>query len=287
MGNLFRKLPDFKGKRRLAKILFRQKLNSASEVLVEGKFGCRYYLPNLQENIGLDIFVNGVYEETTINHLEKMIPLNGRYLDLGANIGAILIPLCKRRPDIQAIAVEAAPWIFKYLEKNIILNKLNSIIYLNNALFDEDDIAMDFFSPPDKYGKGSLSPVFSKEAVQVISKQVDTIIREHDFGIVNAIKADVEGFEYYVFKGAKEILKRDDAPDIVFEFVDWAEELAMGLSPGAAQQMLIDMGYQLFIIKHDKLVRLNRILQEGAADLFATKKKMKIDGVLTLYSASR
>lgn len=274
MGNLFRKLPDFRGKRRLAKILFRQKLNSSSEVLVEGKFGCSYYLPNLQENIGLDIFVNGVYEETTINHLEKMIPLNGRYLDLGANIGAILIPLCKKRPDINAIAVEAAPWIFKYLEKNILLNKLDKIIYLNNALFDRDDVALDFFSPQDKYGKGSLSPVFSREPVKVISKQVDTIIREHNFGKVNAIKADVEGFEYYVFKGAEEILKKEGAPDIVFEFVDWAEELAMGLSPGAAQKVLIEMGYQLFVIKNDNLVRLNHILQKGAADLFATKKFM-------------
>lgn len=274
MENLFRNLPDFKGKRRLAKILFRERLTSPAEVLLEGKFGCSYYLPNLQENIGLDIFVNGIYEETTINHLDNMIPFNGSYLDLGANIGAIIIPLCKKRPDIHAIAVEAAPWIFEYLEKNIVLNKLNNITYLNNALFDEDNLAMDFFSPQDKYGKGSLSPVFSKLAIQVISKKVDTIIREHDFSFVNAIKADVEGFEYFVFKGAQELLKKDNAPDIIFEFVDWAEKLAPGLSPGDAQQILVESGYQLYILEKSKLVKLNNVLETGAADLFATKRQV-------------
>jgi FkbM family methyltransferase len=272
--NLFRNLPDFKGKRKLAKILFNQKLNSPSKVLIKGKFSCSYYLPNLTENIELDIFVNGVYEEKTINYLDKLIPSNCSYLDLGANIGAVLIPLCKKRPDIRAIAVEAAPWIYQYLQKNILLNKLTNIRYLNNALFDEDDIPMDFFSPKDKYGKGSLSPVFSKDSIQVISKKVDTIIQQYDFSEVNAIKADVEGYEYYVFKGAQALLGKENAPDIIFEFVDWAEQLDKGLSPGAAQRILIELGYQLYIMKKNKLIKLNTILETGAADLFATKKQV-------------
>lgn len=274
MESLFRNLPDFIGKRRLAKILFNQKLTSSSEVLVKGKFSCSYYLPNLTENIGFDIFVNGVYEEKIINNLNKLIPINGGYLDLGANIGAVLIPLCKKRPDIRAIAVEAAPWIYQYLKKNIRLNELANIGYVNNALFDKDNIKMDFFSPQDKYGKGSLSPVFSRDAIQVLSKKVDTIIREREFGVVNAIKADVEGFEYYVFKGAEELLEKEDAPDIVFEFVDWAEKLAMGLSPGAAQRKLVGLGYVLYAMEKNKLVKLNGILETGSADLFATKKKI-------------
>jgi FkbM family methyltransferase len=43
---------------------------------------------------------------------------------------------------------------------------------------------------------------------------------------VNFIKIDVEGYEYTVFKGGKELLSQDDAPDIFLEFVDWAEGLS-------------------------------------------------------------
>ena len=274
MENAFRNLPDFKGKRRLAKFLFREQLNSVKEVQLRGKYSCSYFVPNLRENVGLDIFVNGVYEEDTIDFLDKHLPPNGGYLDLGANIGAVVIPLCKRRPDIKAIAVEAAPWVFNYLEKNIRLNQLDNIVSLNNALFDKDNEQMDFFSPEEKFGKGSLAPVFSQDAVKVNSKKVDTILREQNFAHVNAVKADVEGFEYFVFKGGKELFSRPDAPDIVFEFVDWAEALAMGLTPGSAQKLLKEYHYDLYKIEKSKLVKLDAVLESGAAELFATKRAM-------------
>lgn len=274
MTKAFRNLPDFKGKRRLAKFLFREQLNSDKEVQLNGKYSCSYYLPNLRENVGLDIFVNGVYEEDTIDFLDEHLPPNGGYLDLGANIGAVVIPLCKRRPDIKAIAVEAAPWIFNYLEKNIRLNQLGNIVSLNNALFERDNEQMDFFSPEEKFGKGSLAPVFSQDAVKVNSKKVDTILREQNFPYVNAVKADVEGFEYFVFKGGEELFSRQDAPDIVFEFVDWAEALAMGLTPGSAQRLLKEYHYDLYKIEKGKLMKLDRVLESGAAELFATKRAM-------------
>ena len=42
------------------------------------------------------------------------------------------------------------------------------------------------------------------------------------------------------------LLGRPDAPDIIFEFVDWAEEAANGAEIGASQQILRDMGYRIF-----------------------------------------
>ena len=130
---------------------------------------------------------------------------------------------------------------------------------------------MDFFSPRDKYGKGSLSPVFSQEPVKVISKRVDTIMREHHFIKADVIKADVEGFEYYAFKGAEQFLKSDTAPDIIFEFVDWAEQRAMNLTPGASQRLLLEMGYQLYTLEKNSIVKLQNVIESGAADLIASK----------------
>jgi hypothetical protein len=40
LEKLFRSLPDFKGKRRLGRYVFRQKIASGSDVQVHGKFGC-------------------------------------------------------------------------------------------------------------------------------------------------------------------------------------------------------------------------------------------------------
>jgi FkbM family methyltransferase len=272
LNNFLQSLPNFRGKRRLVRLLFNKKIASAENVVVRGKFNCQYLLPNLQENVGFDILVNGIYETETVALLRRIIPEKGVYMDLGANIGAILIPLCKLRTDISVISVEAAPWIYKYLEHNVSLNQLTNVRLLNNALFDKDDVSLDFYSPHDKYGKGSLSPVFSKEGVKVMTKKVDTLVKDFLLPGVDTVKIDVEGFEYFVFKGAQELLSSPQAPDIIFEFVDWAEKQAMGLVPGAAQQLLLDFGYKLYVLDKDRPVKIDSVLREGSFNLFASKK---------------
>ena len=275
LDKILRSLPTFRGKHRVMRFLYGQMLRSTEEILLEGKYSCKYFLPNLKENVGLDIFINGIYEEETVNFLDRILPLNGKFLDIGANIGAISIPLSKKRSDIQILAVEAAPWVFEYLRKNVSINQLRNITLLNNAVFDTDNVEMDFFSPREKYGKGSLSPVFSQEAIKIATRKVDTIIREYSFESVNTLKVDVEGFEHFVFKGALDLLKSDNPPDIVFEFVDWAETSAMNLLPGSAQQLLLDIGYDLFQLKGNEIIKLNTIMTKGSANLFASRNVTK------------
>jgi FkbM family methyltransferase len=272
LRQFFQQLPSFKGKRRLAKLLYKGYIRSAQNIIVEGSDDAQYLLPNLKDNISFDIFVNGIYEKDTINLLDRMLPPGGYYLDLGANIGAILVPLARRRPDIKIIAVEAAPWIFHYLKENVALNNLKNVKLVNKALFDKDGVELDFFSPQDKFGKGSLSPVFSREAVKVTTTKVDSLIREYNFPQVDVVKVDVEGFEYFVFKGCETMLNSKHSPKIVFEFVDWAEEQAMGLQAGAAQQFLIDSGYELYNIeKTGSFVKMDSILKKGGHNLYAAK----------------
>ena len=272
LRELLQQLPSFRGKRRLASWLFRDYIRTAENLEVEGTGGARYLLPNLKDNISFDIFVNGIYEKETIDLLDRLLPPNGYYLDLGANIGAILVPLAKRRPDIKIIAVEAAPWIFHYLKKNVELNKLKHVTLVNKALFDKDGVELDFFSPADKFGKGSLSPVFSREAVKVTTTKVDSLIREYNFPRVDVVKIDVEGFEYFVFKGASDLLQGSEPPKIIFEFVDWAEKQAMGLEAGAAQEFLLKLNYELYLLDDDKpYKKTQQAVKEGGFNMLATR----------------
>jgi len=128
MESLLRKLPDFRGKRRLARFLFSNKIKNHNGAAVRGKFNCIYHLPNLKESLALDIFVNGIYEEDTHEFLVKNVPQNGIFLDLGINIGSISIPLATVRKDIECIGVEASPRIFEYAKKNVEANGLSGRI---------------------------------------------------------------------------------------------------------------------------------------------------------------
>jgi FkbM family methyltransferase len=274
MSFIFRKLPLFKGKFRLAKFLFKKNIKKAKDIWIKGKYGCVYLLPNLIENVSFEIYVNGIYEQDTSDFLAKNIPSGGVFLDLGANIGAISTPLSKRRRDIRIICVEAAPRVFGYLEKNLAGNGLTDIYKVNKALFYTDNDELDFFSPDEKFGKGSLSPVFTADAQKVTTIKLDTLIRQLNLPKVDLIKIDVEGYEYHVFKGAETLLSGQEAPDILLEFVDWAEELAKDISIGDAQRLLKSCGYRIFYFSENKtaMVEVKEIIITGSYMLYATKK---------------
>lgn len=269
---LFRNIPEFKGKKRLLGILFRQKRKNARDLFVQGKYGCVYKLPNIIENVGFDIFANGIYEKDTIDFVVEKCSGSAYFIDIGANIGSISIPVCKQLDHLKTIAVEASPKVYEYLKWNVHENGLANITHVNRAVSDTDDVFVDFYSPDEKYGKGSMAPVFERNAQSVNSITLDRLIADYKISDIGLIKVDVEGFEYFVFKGGEHTLNKPDAPDILFEFVDWAEKQA-NAKAGDAQKLLFEYGYALFLIEKTKIVnRLSRPVESGAAMIWATKK---------------
>lgn len=272
---VLRALPDFKGKRMLMRFFLGEKIDSAKDLTVAGKFGIKYLLPNVRESISFDIFTNGIYEPETNRFLNSRIPLNAIFLDLGANIGSITLPLLKQRPDISFVCVEAAPWIFEYLKTNINSNQQGKNVSLvNKALHQSSGETLSFYSPGDQFGKGSLSPVFTNESIPVKSITIDDLVKEMGVSSIQFIKIDIEGFEYFAFKGGIQLLSASDAPDILFEFVDWAEERA-GLQKGKAQEFLLDLGYSIFKVGARGLLhKMDKPLTQGYDMLFASKKRI-------------
>lgn len=269
IDKLLRKIGTFKGKQRLTRLIFKGKIQSGKDIIVKGMYGCVYKLPNIKENIGFEVFINGIYEKDTTDLINKLLPQNGHFLDLGANIGSILIPLCIQRTDIKAIAIEAAPWIFDYLKSNIALNSLTNVMLLNNALLDRDNLDIEFFAPKDKFGKGSLSPVFTSFSEKVMSRTVDSVVAEFSFEPVDLIKIDVEGYEYFVFNGAIRLLKSENAPYILFEFVDWAENSVATIKSGLAQEYLFSLNYRLFVLTKYKISEIKSPILKGSCNILA------------------
>lgn len=271
MIKLLQSIPDFKGKKRVSRILLNLFLKSNRSIKVDNTDGISYFLPNTIENISFEILVNGSYEPETIDFILSKLPPGAGMLDIGANIGAISIPVAKKRPDIQVINIEASARIFGFLLKNIELNNLKNCFALNKAVSDSDGELVNFFSPEDKFGKGSMAPVFTKIGQSVKTITIDRLCKQYPSRNIQFIKMDIEGFEYFAFKGGENLLCKEDAPDILFEFVDWAEEHA-GLLAGKAQQLLLEYGYKLYSINRRKVVLMNKPQDKGSAMIFATKK---------------
>lgn len=273
LDNILRYFPNFRGKHRLSRLLFKNVIKSSTDLKITGKYGCKYLLPNIKENVAFDIYINGIYEPETFEILNENIPQGGVLLDLGANIGAVTIPLCKKRPDIRVVCVEAAPWVYSYLKENIKANQLEKQVSIYNlALFDKDDETLMFTSPKERFGEGTLSlKQQGLDTIPVKSVRVDTLLEQIGISHVDFIKIDIEGFEYFAFLGAVKLLTSEDAPDVLFEFGDWAERNA-DLKLGSAQEKLIDYGYKLYLKDNGTTQPLNSIITEDHYMIYASKQ---------------
>jgi FkbM family methyltransferase len=266
-------LPDFRGKRQLTRLLFGNHIKRQSNKIIKGLHGIRYKVPNCVEIIGFEIFVNGIYEKATSDFIIKHLPHNGVYIDIGANIGGIAFPIAKKRPDVTVVCVEASLNVFTYLEQNMQLNKLSNCILVNKAISDVDDQHIEIFTPQEHFGKGCLIYTEADSRESVTTTTVDTLTERYDLENISLLKVDIEGYEYYAFKGAEKLLSAPNAPDIVFEFENYAEVRAGGVEPGDAQRLLLEYGYKLFMIeKNNKLISLPAPKVEGCAMIWATKK---------------
>ena len=264
MYKLFQRLPCFRGKMRLAKLIFLKKNNPRTFFLPAG---LAFTVPNIIENVSLELFINGIYEEKYLKLMEQHLPLNSIFIDVGANVGAISVLLAKRRPDVSIYAFEASPRVFQYLKINKEQNALDNLNLYNLAIHTNDGIELPFYSPEDKNGKGSFSPVFTKAAELVKTISLDTFFKENNL-LPNLIKVDVEGYESLIFESMKNYLSNPNSCPILFEFVDWAEGLA-NIKCGEGQQKLLNLNYKLFDLEQNEDVLLP--LEEGCT-MFMAKK---------------
>lgn len=274
MTKLLRMLTDFRGKRRLARLFLKKLIGSRRDLLIDGKYLLKYKVPNCVENVGFEILINGIYEKSTIDFIEARLPEGGVFIDIGANVGGITLPICRRRKDIRAISIEASATVFNYLQENIAANGIQNCYAINKALSNTSGDTVMFYSPEKLFGKGSVTPLFTDVGVAVETITLDDILISQGEPKVDIIKADIEGYEYFAFKGAGKLLSGNDAPEILFEFGDWSENSIPGLKAGDAQRLLLSYGYNLFSLnKKNLLERIQVPVVSGSSMIYATKKK--------------
>jgi FkbM family methyltransferase len=153
-------------------------------------------------------------------------------VDIGAHMGRYTIISSKSvGASGKVIAVEADPYNFRILQHNLRLNKLTNVSTLNWAVYSKK-ARLKLYSP-DEYlgstGHRSLmtnypdypAPKHRKvnetRYIEVEADTLDNLLKIRGINKVNWIKIDVEGAEYEVLKGAKEILSTNKRISILVE----------------------------------------------------------------------
>lgn len=266
--------PEMPGKARLARKLLGRSLG-ARDVKISGRSGIEFITPGLRESVGFYLLVDGVYESALLDFMLSKLQAGMVFIDVGANIGSFTLPVAKNLgAGGRVIAIEPSPGIFPYLKRNVALNGLSNISLIQCAASNADWQDVPFYEAPiESFGMGSLGAQFHDRPIPVTTRTLDSILCEQGIDRVDLIKVDVEGFEVAVFQGAEKLLNGPDAPLIVFEFCDWAEERVPDGQVGNAQRTLKDYGYRIWRLQD--LLRgkqpLADILTTGFETLVAIK----------------
>lgn len=200
---------------------------------------CRYgrmmYLAN-DRYLGQALERYGEYSEAEVDLWRQLVQPNWIVADLGANIGTHTVAMARLVPQGFVLAAEPLLYLYYLLCGNLALNGLAHVKAVNAAIGAERGYIrtplLDY-TVEENYGGLPL-----RDVQEVPGRRVPLIPLDELLPVVHLIKADVEGMEGEVLKGASRLI-RECRPILYLE-----------ANPGPKQQPLLDqvhaLGYRLW-----------------------------------------
>jgi len=179
----------------------------------------------------------------------------GNVLDVGANIGAVTLPIaaCIRHHGT-VFAVEGMPSIADHLKAGIVANSLDNVVLYDYAVSDPsagDSLEM-ALNPSNKGGstvKGNKA--WSNSSTQIFEAKVTTldsmVHQSPEMQRLRLAKMDIEGSEGLALKGGRELFSKYPPCTLVVELAgEWLTRAGTPASEVTA--MLSSFGYDVSAI---------------------------------------
>ena len=231
---------------------------------------------DLDDGIDFAIFLLGHFEPRTVRFYQKRIRPGDTVLDIGANIGAHTLPLAQCvNPGGRVHAFEPTEFAYEKLLANIGLNpEIQNLIVPNHCFLsatEEEEVPAEIYSSwplkptPGVHPKhrGQLKPTSGAFAVTL-----DNYCQQHQIERVDWMKIDVDGNEFTVLQGARNLLSASQ-PKIVMELSPYASYEA-GHSFADFVNYVLGFGYKIYQLENDRPlpsspVELEALVPDGAS----------------------
>lgn len=162
----------------------------------------RYY----QSKNPIDFFIAGINEGPYENKYVQ-ISENDVIIDAGANIGIFSL-LALKKGAKKIYSFEPNKKTFETLEENIRLNSGENIIEpIQKGLFDKKDSSQFIESGGGSRIVGLMESI-EGDTTTISLISLDEFVQENNIKRVNFIKADIEGSERFMLKGAAETIRK-------------------------------------------------------------------------------
>lgn len=221
--------------------------------VIELRDGRRYHL-DIHTKAGRmwTVPFTGTFEPDESAFVRNNVKPGDIAIDVGANFGWFTLMLSQlvgaNGAQGQVHAFEPVQETTDLLNRNAQLNNATNI-HISGAALDAQDATRDLYLP-DIAVSGSFALHHYNENYQVQkvpTMTLDTYVRLHNLPRVDFIKADIEGAELNMLKGASDTLKRF-APTLMLE-VQASSTRLFGHEPAEVHTFLKDHGYEGHILE--------------------------------------
>jgi len=226
-----------------------------SSYQVSTVFGMRINI-TFPDQIQSYLYFFGIWEPEISSYILSKLKLGDIFVDVGSNIGYYsLLASSRVGQDGQVFAIEASPSIFSELQKNITLNGITNVSTFNVAVTDDPKKVEIFKGKETNIG---MSTILSEEASRrgafreaVVSGQpLPKIIDESKLSRAKFIKIDVEGAEWLVIKGMRDIVKNLGHDTEILIEINSQSVNELGGTVNELFDMFLSAGFKIFEIKN-------------------------------------
>jgi FkbM family methyltransferase len=166
-------------------------------------------------------------------------------VDIGANIGYTTLLFSKACSKGKILSIEPSKELFNTVESHLQLNGIKNVTCLNIGLGDQEKTAMLYKVSENNSGMNRVfentETSYNSESVKI--KTLDAVLSEQKIEKVNAIKIDVEGYEFKILKGALNTIKTNKP--ILFIEIDDLNLKEQHTSPKEVFNFLKDLNYSI------------------------------------------
>ena len=205
----------------------------------------------LRDHMGGQIFFKGSYSGDQLILVERLLPEDGVFIDVGANQGEFSVAAARVAPRGKVIAFEPVSEYRERLLANIQLNKFENVHVVAAAL-GEHEGELPIYDQVNNDADGTrnegLPTLFVSASrsnpVEIVAvKRLDDVLTSLGISRVDVIKLDIEGAEWIALRGAVHTLTTC-RPILILE-VGRETCLNAGYAPEALVDWLTNQDYRV------------------------------------------